>query len=389
VRRLRRPRPRPPAARGEQGCQARIPAAARGARRAPRSSRAPQAGLQAPARWPTLPFAPRALSPSWLRNSVTTGVVAVTIGGSAIVALTLVMSVVRAVERGLLLGAAADGTSGAPGWGGPASRALRLRLAQPRVCVRSSAPYRPPTQALLRLPTPADAPPPWLFTGYRAVAAALNLAVWLLLVACVGVLGVMAAWWGAFAALHSSLEAGVAAGEAALSALGLSVGGASDASALLSSALAGTPLASVVAGGGALPFAPVCAPVCLNAGSFAQLLRMRESCVCGSAALDAARGAAAAGARGAGVGLAGAAAVWLASCLLLLALAGHYVTAGFDRKSAAYCRELRAEAYERGYRASPADLCAPADVVAAVADVPRSGAADQALKAAPRAAVDV
>lgn len=106
----------------------------------------------------------------------------------------------------------------------------------------------------------------------------LNALVWLLLLACVGLLIAAAVSWGAFAALRRAVAQGVTAADAALAPAGLTLASASDLAAAAAAALR-------LPGGGAafagLPFSPICLPTCLNAGSFAPLLRMRESCVCG------------------------------------------------------------------------------------------------------------
>lgn len=46
---------------------------------------------------------------SWLNNTVTTVLVAVTVGASCVAGLALALSFVRAAERGLLLGACGAG----------------------------------------------------------------------------------------------------------------------------------------------------------------------------------------------------------------------------------------------------------------------------------------
>jgi hypothetical protein len=46
---------------------------------------------------------------SWIHNTMTTVMIAMTIGGSSIVGLALLLSLVRTVERGLLLGACGGG----------------------------------------------------------------------------------------------------------------------------------------------------------------------------------------------------------------------------------------------------------------------------------------
>jgi hypothetical protein len=107
----------------------------------------------------------------------------------------------------------------------------------------------------------------------------------------------------------------------------------------------------------ALPFQPLCPPVCLNLGSFAQVLKS-NSCVCGSAKLNTIATAASEGVRVGGVALAGAVTMYVAASLLLLILTTQYVSAKYDRKAAAR-RHARAEAdYENGYLADPAD-CVP------------------------------
>lgn len=107
----------------------------------------------------------------------------------------------------------------------------------------------------------------------------------------------------------------------------------------------------------ALPFQPLCPPVCLNLGSFAQMLRS-ASCVCGSAKLNTIANAASEGVRVGGVALAGAVTMYVAASLLLMILTAQYVSAKYDR-DAARIRQARAErAHENGYLADPAD-CVP------------------------------
>jgi hypothetical protein len=193
----------------------------------------------------------------------------------------------------------------------------------------------------------------------------------LLLVACVGLLAAALLLWGGFEAAARSIDAGVSASDVILQPTGLTLSSASDLTARVIASLGDASLASLMSGATGLPFTPVCAPVCVNAGSFAPLLRMRESCVCGGGVIDDVRALSAAGAKQAAIGFAGAAAMWLASCLLLVILTGHHVTAGFDRRSAAFLKERRAEEYNMGFSANPKD-CIPAEessvVVAAGAD---------------------
>lgn len=305
--------------------------------------------------------------------------VAVTIGGSIIMALALLLSLVRGVERGLLLGICVGGSGarrarGRRGLafarerlrGGRRSLPLRIKIpaSQPGVPER---PANPDSPSLPQTPTDKR-PEPWLFRGYQVVAAILNALVWLLLAATVGVVAAALISWGGFAAVSRGIDAGVSAADVVLSPAGVTLSSASDLSARVASALGGSPLAALVAGGGAgsgLPFTPVCAPVCLNAGSFAAVLRMAESCVCGGARLDAARAAAGRGAKAAGAALGGSLAIWISASLLTLILTGHHVTAGFDRKSARYLKEQRAEEYDMGYAANPKDCVIVADAAAA------------------------
>lgn len=108
----------------------------------------------------------------------------------------------------------------------------------------------------------------------------------------------------------------------------------------------------------ALPFQPLCPPVCLNLGSFAQMLKS-DSCVCGSAKLNTIANAASEGVRVGGVALAGAVTMYVAASWLLMILTSQYVSARYDRDHARQ-RHMRAERdYENGYLADPAD-CVPA-----------------------------
>jgi len=183
--------------------------------------------------------------------------------------------------------------------------------------------------------------------------------VWLLLIVCVALLAVMLIWWGGFQALAGSINSGVSNADAILGPTGLSLRAVSELSSRLMSALVSSdPTFSTVFGGAGLPFAPVCAPVCLNLGSFAPVLRARDSCVCGADVIDAARSQSLRGATSAAVGLAGAAAMWLASCMLLVILASHAVTAGFDRRSAAWLKEQKSARAMMGFSANPKD-CLP------------------------------
>lgn len=194
----------------------------------------------------------------------------------------------------------------------------------------------------------SSTPEPWLFKGYQVTSIILNVLVWLLLLVCVALLLVALVWWGAFEALARSFDAGVARAGAA----GVNLPAASD----LSAAAAAVGGALGLSGSNlALPFEPVCSPFCLNAGSFAGLLRMRSSCVCGGEAIEAARDYSSRAATSGVFALAGAAAMWLASCLLLVLLAGHAVTASFDRRSARWLKEQRAERALEGYSANPKD----------------------------------
>ncbi len=208
---------------------------------------------------------------------------------------------------------------------------------------------------------PGKGPEPWLFRGYQVVTVILNTLVWLLLIVCVGLLAIMLAWWAVMAALNASISAGIADADLILGPAGLSLRAASELSARLTGAITSSdPTLTALFGGAALPFAPVCAPVCINAGSLAPVLKMASSCVCGAEVIDAARTQSARGATAAVVGLAGAAAMWLASCLLLVILAGHAVTAGFDQRSAAWLKEQRSEQAVMGFVASQKDCVAAA-----------------------------
>lgn len=107
-----------------------------------------------------------------------------------------------------------------------------------------------------------------------------------------------------------------------------------------------------------LPFQPLCPPVCLNLGSFAQMLRS-ASCVCGSAKLETIATAASEGVRVGGVALAGAVTMYVGASLLLMILTGQFVSAKYDRV-AARLRQARVQRdYENGYMADEAD-CVPA-----------------------------
>ncbi|KAI8477069.1 MAG: male sterility protein-domain-containing protein [Monoraphidium minutum] len=249
---------------------------------------------------------------SWIYSTTTVVLIAITISASVIFGMALLLAIIRTVERGLLFGACCSGSDDAP-------------------------------------------PEPWVFRGYQIVAAVLNALVWLLLVACVGILAATLIWWGGLAALARSIDAGVSAAEVVFAPTGLTLSAASELTARVVASLGDTSIAALVSGGAGLPFTPVCAPVCLNGGSFAPLLRMRESCVCGGAAIAVARAAGAEGARAAAAALAGAAAMFLAACLLLVILTSHHVTAGFDRRSAAFLKEQREEEYGYGFSANPKD----------------------------------
>lgn len=108
----------------------------------------------------------------------------------------------------------------------------------------------------------------------------------------------------------------------------------------------------------ALPFQPLCPPVCLNLGSFAQMLKS-NSCVCGSAKLNTIATAASEGVKVGGVALAGAVIMYVGASLLLMILTSQYVSAKYHR-DAARIRQARAQRdYENGYLADPAD-CVPA-----------------------------
>jgi hypothetical protein len=56
------------------------------------------------------PARPPSAHPSWLRATTTTATIAITIGSSAIMGLSLVLSVVRSLERGALMGACSKDT---------------------------------------------------------------------------------------------------------------------------------------------------------------------------------------------------------------------------------------------------------------------------------------
>ncbi|GBF93778.1 hypothetical protein Rsub_06110 [Raphidocelis subcapitata] len=274
----------------------------------------------------------------WLYTTITTVVIAVAIGSSVIVGIALLLSLVRTLERGWLMGACGGGDDDAP-------------------------------------------PEPWLFRGYQVVTIILNCLVWLLLIVCVCLLAIMLVWWGGFQAVATAIDTGVMNAEVTLRSTGTTLSTAADMTARVRDVLKGadSALASLVAAsGGGLPFTPVCAPVCLNAGSLAWVLRLPESCVCGGGVIDAARRAATKGATAGGIGLAGAGAMWLGSCLLLVILVGHAVTAGFDRRSAAWLKEQRSVRYSTGFRANPKD-CVPAGEE-------EGEAADAGAGAAPRGA---
>lgn len=339
--------------------------------------------------------------------------VALTIGSCAIVGVALLLSVVRSFERGLLFGFCGGNSGEWFEWHKPCSccympldclvglySTFHQTLQRASVYVRVRAENRhwnaceakhsvtmhpllllatlahsltptltTPAHTPASNPHPSDAPPePWLFKGYQIITIILNTLVWLLLLVCVVLLAAMFLWWGGFEAIKNAIDTGVSAADAALQPTGVSLNDASTLSSRIVSALSASDssLASIFGAAG-LPFTPVCAPTCLNVGSFASLLRMSQSCVCGDALLDAARGASARGATSAAVGLAGAAAMWLASCLLLVILTSHHVTAEFDRRSAAFLKEQRAEQYDHGFAANPKD-CLPVTYEEAVKD---------------------
>lgn len=142
--------------------------------------------------------------------------------------------------------------------------------------------------------------------------------------------------------------------------MGIQLGAAADASsavmayvsrfvspAAAASLLGGMPSAST-------PFQPLCPPVCLNLGSFAQLLAS-ASCVCGSATLDVLRAAAGDGTRVAAIALAGAGAMWVAATLLLACMASHVVSDRHDGAAARQLQQRAADEYESGFLADPAD----------------------------------
>jgi hypothetical protein len=189
------------------------------------------------------------------------------------------------------------------------------------------------------------------------MAVLLNLLVWLLLIVCVALLVVMFVWWGGLTAASVALDRGVSAAEVRLSGAALSASG--QLSSLVAGALSTSDasLAALFSGAG-LRFTPVCAPMCLNLGSLGPVLRLADSCVCGAGVVAAARDTSRRGATAAAVGLAGAAAIWLAACWLLVIGAGHAVTAGFDRRSAAWLREQRSAAHVLGFAARAKD-CVP------------------------------
>lgn len=241
---------------------------------------------------------------NWLRGTVTTVVAAVSIGSGCIVGLALLLSLMQTIPRAkLFLGGNAE---------------------------------------------------PWVFKGYQVATAFLNVLVAAVLVVCVALLVIALVWWGAFAAISTAVSDGVSRGDAALAPTGLTVGTASDIAAAAAAAAAAIGLAPQAGAG--VPFDPVCPPVCLNVGSFAAPLRMRSSCVCGSDVLGSARTLSNRAVTNAAFGLAGAAAMWAASCLLLVVLAGHAVTASFDRKSASWLKHQRAERALDGYAADSKDL---------------------------------
>lgn len=160
------------------------------------------------------------------------------------------------------------------------------------------------------------------------------------------------------------LDSAIVSGRATAGAFGVRLNQASDTAAAAMaylSPLVRTPAAAAELLGTsavvALPFQPLCPPVCLNLGSFAQMLRS-ASCVCGSAKLNTIANAASEGVRVGGVALAGAVTMYIAASLLLLILTAQYVSAKYDRDTARV-RQARAErAYENGYLADPAD-CVP------------------------------
>lgn len=120
------------------------------------------------------------------------------------------------------------------------------------------------------------------------------------------------------------------------------------------------------AAGGLASVQPICAPVCLNLGSVAQLLRA-SSCVCGGAKLDAIGGAASQGTKVGALALAGAAAMYVGATLLLMLLTAQFVRAKYERSTARHVqRRLRSDA-ENGYLADPADCVVQSDGLADVA----------------------
>lgn len=108
----------------------------------------------------------------------------------------------------------------------------------------------------------------------------------------------------------------------------------------------------------ALPFQPLCPPVCLNLGSFAKMLRS-ASCVCGSAKLNTISEAASEGVRVGGVALAGAVIMYVGASMLLMILTGQYVTAKYDRAAARVRQQRDQRDYENGYLADPRDCVGP------------------------------
>jgi hypothetical protein len=158
-----------------------------------------------------------------------------------------------------------------------------------------------------------------------------------------------------------AVDTAITNSRAAAAAYGINVNAASDSVAAARAYLAplvrsGAAAAELLGGASAftLPFQPVCAPVCVNIGSFAQMISS-ASCVCGADKLNAIAGAAAEGVRVGAVALAGAAAMYVGAAGLLVVLTVQFVTARYDR-SAARLRHRRAQRdYENGCVADPAD----------------------------------
>lgn len=152
------------------------------------------------------------------------------------------------------------------------------------------------------------------------------------------------------------------AGNNALSGTGLTVDSLSDGSQALldiyNTLVASNPTAASLARD-AGAYSPLCLPGCLNFGSFAPLLGLQSSCVCGSSTLNKLRSIATNGARVAAVAMAGAAAMYVACTWLLMILTGHSVMASYDRSTARQMKEQHEEEYENGYKADPRDCAAP------------------------------